>query len=122
VSRVFGPFIFDWAAPPLSSNQRLHWARKAELTRTVRSATGYKCRALPVLERVRVDLVWVVNDKRRRDADNVTPTLKAMCDGLIDVGLVDDDTPIFMEKSMPRIEYRKGEAPHLELTITEVTS
>lgn len=71
---------------------------------------------LPAGTRVSVGLVWVVPDKRRRDAENPVPTLKALCDGLVDAGLVPDDTPEFMEKLMPVIVYVKGEL-RVELTL-----
>jgi crossover junction endodeoxyribonuclease RusA len=35
-----------------------------------------------------VPLTWFANTRHRRDADNVVPTLKAACDGLVDAGVV----------------------------------
>lgn len=106
-----------WPSPPLSSNQRLHWARKADLTRTVRETTRLLGRGITPQRHVTVGLVWVVGDRRRRDADNVVPTLKACADGLVDAGVVPDDTPEFMSKTMPVIRYVKGATPRLLLTI-----
>lgn len=60
----------------------------------------------------------VVADRRKRDEDNVVPTLKALCDGLVDAKVVKDDTPQYMVKNMPVIEYRKGAKPHLELVVS----
>jgi len=110
---------FEWERPPLTANQRQHWTAKARTTRVVRHRASFAARALriPPLGRCSVSLTWVVADRRRRDADNLVPTLKALCDGLVDAGVVTDDTPDLMHKHMPRIEHRPGATPHLILTI-----
>ena len=56
---------------------------------------------IPACARVRVRLVWMVSDKRRRDPSNVMPTQKAVVDGLVDAGVVPDDTPEFVVEDMP---------------------
>lgn len=110
---------FDWPRPPLTANQRLHYMARARITRDVRTAAAYAFRNFPEVEKVRVELVWVVTDKRRRDVDNIVPTLKAVCDGLVDVEIVPDDTPQYMEKVMPTIEL--GEKPGVIVRVTEMT-
>lgn len=114
--------IFDWPRPPLNANQRLHWAQKAKLTREVRDATKGEAlgsRFWPtILDPITVQLTWVVTDKRRRDSDNIYPTFKAMCDGLVDAGIVPDDTPQFMDKRAPVIRYEPGGPARLELEVT----
>lgn len=96
-------FKFDWPRPPLSLNYRLHRMAEAKIVKDVRLAARLAVNRLPVMERIRVELFWFVNDKRRRDDENPVPTLKALCDGLVDAELVEDDTAEFMEKVMPRI-------------------
>lgn len=114
-------FTFPWTTPPLSANHRTHWAVKARTTRDVRSLAAWTCRKFPQVDRVEVALVWVVADKRRRDgADNIVPTLKAICDGLVDVEIVPDDTKEFMVKVMPDIRYEQGGTPRFELTLKEI--
>jgi len=53
-----------------------------------------------------VGLVWFVNTRAARDEDNTVATLKPVCDGLVDAGLVPDDTPQWMTKLPARIIYR----------------
>lgn len=80
--------------PPLSLNQRLHWAAKARLTKQVRERVAWLCLAehLPRgLDRIEVLLVVHPKDRRRRDGDNYVATLKPCLDGLVDHGLVPDD-------------------------------
>jgi Holliday junction resolvase RusA-like endonuclease len=94
---------FDYTSPPLTANQRMHWRKKAKITAEVRLATRLLADRIPELGKCRVILTWVVLTSHRRDADNIVPTLKAMCDGLVDAGVVRDDTPDLMDKLMPVI-------------------
>ncbi|MCT1363337.1 hypothetical protein [Microbacterium sp. p3-SID131] len=111
---------FDWPRPPLNANQRLHWAQKAKLTRQIREWTDALAGANDIAPKthVTVQLTWVVTDKRRRDSDNIYPTFKAMCDGLVDAGIVPDDTPQYMDKRAPLIRHEPGGIARLELEVT----
>lgn len=111
---------FDYPSPPLTSNQRFHWAKKKDITRNVRALTEAKAQILdiPELAHANVELHWFVNTKHRRDVDNVVPTLKAMCDGLVDAGIVPDDTPEYMTKWMPFIHYAADSAPRMTLRVS----
>lgn len=80
-----------WSAPPLTANQRMHWALKARVTRDVRQATALLARKAPTADRLIVTLHYRPNTKRRRDAHNLWPTLKACVDGLVDAAVVSDD-------------------------------
>lgn len=83
-----------WRGPLLTENQRLHWAQKAQLTRTIRDTTRLLAgnANLPRgLDRVEITLHWQPALNRRRDDHNMTPTLKAAVDGLVDYGLTPDD-------------------------------
>ena len=112
--------VFDYARPPLSENHRIHWRVRAATVKDVRLQAALKARDVPVMSACAVSLVWVVKDKRRRDSDNLVPTLKAMCDGIVDAGVVSDDTPDLMHKTMPVIVYDKGADPFMYLDIVEV--
>jgi crossover junction endodeoxyribonuclease RusA len=113
--------VFDWPSPPLTANQRHHWRKKADITRKVRAASARAARDVPFYDKIRVGLTWVVRTHHRRDVDNTVPTLKALCDGLVDADIVPDDTPEFMVKTMPEIRYAPDQQPHLELWIEPVT-
>jgi Holliday junction resolvase RusA-like endonuclease len=112
---------FAWTRPPLTSNQRLHWAAKAKITAKVRAEAAEVFAQDRPAERVEVTLTWFVKDKRRRDADNLVPTLKALCDGLVDAGIVPDDTPEYMVKHMPVIKYNPDGVQVLVLEVREIT-
>ncbi|MGC0364784.1 crossover junction endodeoxyribonuclease RusA [Rhodococcus sp. 27YEA15] len=107
--------------PPLSMNDRQHWAVKARITAGVRRSTQRLAKAAhaPVgLECVAVTLHYRPRDNRRRDTDNLMPVLKACCDGLVDHGITADDTPDLMTKHMPVIHPAvKGTPPALWLEL-----
>lgn len=110
---------FPFKRPPLTENQRLHWSPKADLVKQVRASAWYAARSarIPALDRCTVTLTWFVRTNHRRDDDNVAPTLKAMCDGLVDAGVSKDDTSEFMVKQMPRIVRIDVGEPHMVLRI-----
>lgn len=91
--------------PPLNANQRLHWAVKSRTTKEIRQASALALRAegVPACKQVRVRMLWAVSDKRRRDPSNTMPTQKAIVDGMVDAGVVPDDTPEFVIEEMPRL-------------------
>lgn len=94
-----------WSTPPLTANLRLSWPVRARLTRDVRTTVGWLAKAarIPPAAHCTVTLVWAPGDCRRRDADNLVATLKPCADGLVDAGIVPDDTPALMTKRMPQI-------------------
>ena len=53
-----------------------------------------------------------------RDSDTIYPTFKAMCDGIVDAGIVPDDTPEYMTKLAPIIRHEPGGTARLELEVT----
>lgn len=118
-----------WDRPPASANDRDHWRVKARKVSTIRQSAKYIVQdamsAFPfpmpaTPKRIAVDLTYVPRDKRRRDPDNlVVPLFKALCDGIVDAGIVPDDTPAYMVRSMPVIAAPDGD-PRLVLTIREV--
>lgn len=99
-----------WDRPPLSLNQRLHHFERARKVAQVRQA-GWalaKARHLrphgqPAWPHVTVSLHYRPATRVVIDADNQVATLKALADGLVDAGVVQDDAPEFMTKNMPVI-------------------
>lgn len=96
--------------PPLTDNMRLHWRQRAERVRLVREGVHWLAKSLkiPTHEHITVQLHYAPGDNRRRDEDNLNPTSKAACDGLVDAGIVPDDTPRYMTKLMPKLHQGPG--------------
>lgn len=84
--------------PAINSNVRAHWAVRARETREWRETVGWLARAERAGDLGRIDVVLYATppDRRRRDRHNLTPCLKAALDGLVDAGVVADDTPEFV--------------------------
>lgn len=89
-----------WTKPPLSLNDRMTWQVKSTWAKTLRRTAWAlaKQAKLPPLGACDVVLVYVPRDRRRRDEDNLVATLKPLADGLVDAGVVADDTPDLMGK------------------------
>lgn len=111
-----------YTKPPLSLNDRKHWRAKAKITADIRRHVAEQSQAIPACSASEVWLHYVPRDGRRRDADNLVPILKACCDGLVDAGVVPDDTPELMRKHMPLIDVANRADPHLYLVVKESTS
>lgn len=99
-----------WKLPisghPITLNQRMHWANKAHETKRIRTEVWARARAagIPNLDgRCEVQLVYRPPDKRRRDSDNLAPTFKAAVDGLVDAGVLSDDTDDLVTRLHPKL-------------------
>lgn len=114
---------YGWKKPPLSLNDRAHWRTRYETGKSIREAVALSHRNLGPSPsgHVTVRMVWWVNTRGVRDEDNPVATLKPMCDGLVDAGLVPDDSPKYMTKLPVRIIYRPASegAACVELHVTE---
>ncbi|PXY20517.1 hypothetical protein BAY59_31355 [Prauserella coralliicola] len=105
--------------PPLNANDRIHFRVRSQRTRLIREAVlvAAKAARIPTGSHLTVTLHYRPGDNRRRDADNLVPTLKAACDALargsrrdwVGLELVPDDTPKHMTKNMPVIHPGPGD-------------
>jgi crossover junction endodeoxyribonuclease RusA len=59
---------------------------------------------IPRLERIAVELHYCPRDRRRRDPLNLVATLKPFEDGIVDAGVIPDDTEIWSRPTMPIID------------------
>jgi hypothetical protein len=118
-----------WATPPVKpnggySNRYAHSAKVAQ-ARQVMGLLG-RAAGIPPLARCEVLLTWHVGDRIARDADNLVWTLKPLCDALssgkkhTDHPIVRDDTPEFMVKPMPVVEFVKGQRKRLSVRVREL--
>ncbi len=106
---------------PLSMNSRMHWREEARIKKQIRTTAWLLAKQSKIptdCDHITVCLHYRPKNNRRRDSDNLMPVLKAACDGLVDAGLVADDTPDLMTKLMPVIHpVEKGRGGALWLTI-----
>ena len=113
------PTVFEVAIdlignrPPLNANDRLHWRQKSGVTHVVRTTTAWRVKSLglPAAAHLTVQLHFETGDNRkRRDPANLCATSKPAIDGLVDAGLVPDDSPEWVTELMPLIH--KGAPMH----------
>lgn len=95
MTRILEHQIVGYHRPPLTLNQRLHWAVKDRIRRDLHRTAQLQligpvraARRSGVALPLTVTLEWRVTDRRRRDNDNISPTLKVCADvlcGLLDI-------------------------------------
>jgi crossover junction endodeoxyribonuclease RusA len=94
----------------LSLNDRMAHIVKWLKTKEWRDAAHVlaKAQKIPRCRRVRIELHYRPVDNRRRDVINLAAALKPLEDGIVDAGVVPDDTPEFIEPTLPII-HEKGQ-------------
>ena len=109
---------FEVPLPPkeLSPNGRTHFMVKAKRTREYRNTVAYAAidarnrsnpKAWHLLDKARIDVTFVVPDKRRRDKTNMAASFKAGLDGIVDAAVVRDDNYDCIDDQY-HIRYEKG--------------
>ncbi|WP_136032499.1 hypothetical protein [Microbacterium sp. PF5] len=117
--------------PPkgLHSNDRNHWRVKAKSAKDLRELVSALCRQqrIPKMQRISVQVVWVVPTRHKRDADGPDPLCKVIYDAIgsdrgIGAQLVADDTPEFMDKPRLVIEHQPGVTAHFRVELTDISN
>ena len=93
----------DADVAPKTPNRRTHWRVYSDTVLFWRTLTDAAVRnaGVPALERVAIDLAVTPPDRRRRDSDNLVPyLLKPVKDGVVDAGVIPDDTDEFCDWSI----------------------
>ena len=106
--------------PNLSPNKRLHYMR----VYTAKHAAKQESMALVLqqgrpavpYQRAHITITWVAKDKRRRDLDNLFAQLKATLDGLVEVGLIEDDSAMHVSYTL---KYERGETDNTIIEVEE---
>lgn len=109
-----GPVRKAW----LNANDRIHWSLKAKLTKGWRE-NAYAASSVGQIDRAHIVATLHFGDDRRRDVGNYAPTVKAAVDGLVDAGVIPDDS----DRYLIGPDLRRGDAsgvPRIVLTVTEL--
>lgn len=97
----------------MNLNDRMHWSKRASLSKAWRETTGWNAIAqLPKSFRpcpgfVAVSICLPVASMRRRDAHNFVATTKPIVDGLVDAKVVADDDTTHLMTTEPTFEVSK---------------
>jgi crossover junction endodeoxyribonuclease RusA len=109
---------------PLSANgsRGSHWTHAA-LVRSLRHEAILRTRiaGIPACERVAIELHYAPKDRRRRDPFNLVPTLKPIEDGIVDAGVIPDDTPDYSVPTVPVIDPPTGKPGRVYVIVRELT-
>ena len=107
------------AAPcdPLTANQRLHHHKRAELTRNWRLRTAILARKCQPIPHAHVTYWLHATTNRRRDVGNYYPTVKACLDGVVDAGVLDDDSDAYVVGPDPRAGEKSPGGLWIELVL-----
>lgn len=114
--------------PNSNDHRHMHWGSRRRWTQELRTAAAQSARAamLPPLSRGRIACYVRMPDERRYDPGNFYPGAKAYVDGLIDYGLLRDDSARYltgplMYRGYPLLRSRwPGSLQYLEFVITEL--
>lgn len=116
--------------PPkgLHANDRVHHMVKARSAKQVREMVTVLCRSqrIPKLDRISVQVVWVVPTRHKRDEDGPDPFCKVIYDAIgsdrgVSARIVQDDTKEFMDKPRLVIEHQPGVTAHFRVEITDIS-
>lgn len=112
-------------APFINANQRQHRLAIRGNIKLWRDAAHIYAKAarLPSLQRAHITATLHFPTKRQRDVHNWMPTIKAIVDGLVDYGLLPDDSDDYLVGPDLRpgepITRQQGRIGAVELTIRE---
>lgn len=119
---------YDRPPKGLHANDRVHHMVRARSAKELRERVAVLCRVakIPKLQRISVQVVWVVPTRHKRDEDGPDPFCKVIYDAIgsdrgVSARLVADDTPEFMDKPRLVIERQPGVTAHFRVEITDVS-
>lgn len=103
----------------MTSNQRLHHMEKARRTRYVRHAAALLCRGLaPLTCPVTISVAVGLPTARRFDPPNASPTVKAAIDGIVEAGVLADDSSEHVAATTFCRDHCRTERGRYRLTLT----
>ncbi|MFT4288154.1 hypothetical protein [Nocardioides sp.] len=112
-----------WSTPPLSQNDRGGWqGRHDAIADTIHEARWViRAAKLPRIDRAEVTIHYWIPDNRRRDGDNLAPTLKACLDALVQEHVLTDDSWRHVPYSGHAMHPPTPTPPHGGRLVLEVT-
>ena len=107
--------------PNLSPNKRLHYMRVYTAKHNAKEAAMalvlQQGRPAVPYQRAHITITWVAKDKRRRDPDNLFASMKPYIDGLVEAGLIEDDSAMHVGYTL---RYERGEKDNTVIEVDEI--
>jgi crossover junction endodeoxyribonuclease RusA len=120
---------FFLAGHPPGPNQtvRWHWGRRAKERRVWRDASAWGARAAYGRSSmaghhrpVEVAVTFHFRVTRTRDRDNLVASLKPVLDGLVDAGILKDDSPTWLRSLVVREQVAPTERLGITVEVSEL--
>ena len=107
--------------PNPNRDRRKHWAKKATEAANIRASAKMATlqtmfTKAPITGRVQLTLTYAFPDKRTRDLLNFDT--KAFLDGVVEAGLIEDDSHEIMRPIVIDLDPEKSPKGHLTVTAT----
>lgn len=105
----------------LSANTRHHWSVNREVARYWRQVAAITARNanIPPMGRAHITVTFHKATARRYDPGNLAPVSKAIVDGIVDAGILPDDSSEYLVGPDHRAG-QKTDTPHVTVSITEM--
>lgn len=79
-----------------AERKHAHWAKRAALVSTWRTYFAYAAKRYPALEWAEFEVEPFQKGGRLQDTGACHPAVKAAIDGLVDAGILEDDSPAYV--------------------------
>ena len=105
----------------LNPNKRLHYMKVYQAKRAAKDEAMLlvlaQGRPEQPYQKAHITITWVAKDKRRRDVDNMFASMKAYIDGLVEVGLLADDSAMLVSYTL---RYERGTRDNTIINVEEL--
>ena len=100
--------------------RRIYWRDRADAKAVARETTGWlvveQGRPAKPYKKAHISILWIAKHRRVRDIDNLMSAMKGYIDGLMDGGLIEDDSYMHVRYSL---EYQHGSEDNTIIEVTE---
>jgi len=113
--------VFPAGTKILTANEmraKGHWSKFYTIIKSWRAMACLLAQQqkVPLMEKVKIRAVYHPPDNRRRDTSNIFPTIKAAVDGIVDAGVLKDDS----DKYVLSVEMVRGSNVALGQLVIEI--
>ena len=110
--------IAGWLPDPIANGPHGHWSQKAKKLRIARQTVWGSVKHagwLPVQGKAHLEITYVFPQKRRRDVDGLVARSKGVIDGIVDAGVLADDSIEHLELTVRAVVEKGVRATRLVL-------
>jgi crossover junction endodeoxyribonuclease RusA len=124
---LFPTLRFAFPPAELSPNARVLWPAKHRATKAYREDCGWQAKAqvspgTTLIAPVKATTTFYVRDRKRRDLDNLMARLKPLWDGIVDAGLLEDDSAEHLRHGEPALVVERESPARVEVVLEEIAS